>query len=101
MGSNATSDTLPVILALSFLFFLGWYIFNKNKKQKHEVERIKSLSTEDKKIYLMKAQMNLDKYKTNHILHFIVSILCIGVWIIISHNNTVKRREIEKLIEEI
>lgn len=78
---------------------------SENEKFKKEVERIQGLDIERKKIELMKLQSNLDKYKTNHILHLLLSLFTISIWIIpwflISRSNASKREKINQFISAI
>lgn len=83
----------------------GAYWFYKYKIQTAEIERIKSLDIERKKIELMKLQGKLNEYKTSHVLHLLLSIFMLGLWIIpwflIAQSNASRRSQIQELIDTI
>lgn len=84
---------------------VGAYWFYKYKKQTAEIERIKSLDIERKKIELMKLQGRLNDYKTSHVLHLLLSVFMLGLWVIpwflIAQSNASKRSQIQELIDTI
>lgn len=77
----------------------------EGKKRKKEIERIKSLPLEEKKFELMKLQGKIGEFKTNHLLHFFLSLFMIGIWIIpwffIAQSNGARRKEINEMIDQI
>jgi hypothetical protein len=91
-------------MTLLFLFCvlcLRWYL--KDKGQKREIERIRSLNNDRRGIELVKLQGRLSDYKTNHVLHLLLTLLMFGFWIIpwilISRSNSSKRAQIKELIQ--
>lgn len=95
------------LLVFSILLFVvaGAITYKKNAEKKAELERLKSLPLEEKKLVLAKLQLKMDQFKTNHILHLLLSIFMVGLWIIpwffIAQSNSTKRKEIESLVNSL
>jgi uncharacterized membrane protein (DUF106 family) len=91
-----------IIIALIALSFVQ-YIRNKNDRK--QLDRISGMDLENKKFELMKMQSKMSNYKTNHILHLLLSIITFGIWIfawiLIAQSNSSKRKRIEDLIEKM
>jgi preprotein translocase subunit YajC len=94
---------IPILVTTAIIASL--IIFYERKKLQKEIERIQSLDIERKKIEIMKLQVKMEKYKTSHVLHLLLTIFMLGFWIIpwllISQSNRSKRNEVEKLINSI
>lgn len=82
-----------------------FYIKNKKEKERKEIEKIKAMNIEEKKLYLMKMQLKVDRFKTSHILHLLLCVPTAGLWIIpwflIAQSNKSQRDELEKLTDSI
>jgi preprotein translocase subunit YajC len=90
------------------LFVVGYmYMRNRsdNAKFQAEMDRINALDIERKKIELTKLQSNRDKYKTNHVLHLLLSLFTLSIWVIpwflIARSNANKRDKVDKFINAI
>lgn len=90
---------------ITVFLIVAAYWFYKYKKQTAEIDRIKGLDIERKKIELMKLQGRLNDYKTSHVLHLLLSCFMLGLWIIpwflIAQSNASKRSQIQQLIDSI
>ena len=93
------------IVGLVLLIGLMIYYRIKAQKRKKEIEKIKAMNIEEKKIYIMKMQLKSDNLKTNHVLHLLLCIPTAGLWIIawffIAQSNQSQRSELEKLLNEV
>lgn len=83
---------------------VAWiYIQTQKEAQEKEIERIKSLSHEQVQLEMTKIQKEIDKYKTSHVLHLLMSVITAGVWIIIwvlvSSSNSSQRSKLEKAMD--
>jgi preprotein translocase subunit YajC len=99
---------MGTVLALNIIFILSGTLIilaRKRKKQKAEMERLKALPIEEKKLALMKLQGKVNEFKTNHLLHFFLTVFMAGLWIIpwffIAQSNAARRKEVESLIDAI
>lgn len=99
-----------MILAISLIFLLWiggvYFIKQMEKTDKEEyITKLQSLPVEEKKLYIMKLQHKLTKHQTNHILHFLLSIVTFGIWIVpwalVTHINYYERKNITEQIERI
>jgi len=99
------NESNAIIYLLVSLF--AFLIVNKMRKNKVKqfVGRIQSMSPDQKRLEIEKQKIELDKYKTSHLLHFFITFLSFGlwvfVWIFIAQSNAGKRAAVEKLIKEI
>lgn len=99
---NLSGFIVVVVIAIIILYF-------KDKKENEafqkELDRISGLDIERKKLEIMKLQNEKDKFKTNHILHLLLSIFTVSLWIIpwffIAQSNGKKREKIDKFISAI
>lgn len=94
-----------IVIIISLCLIVAYYFYSNRKKTVMEINRLLKLDKESKKIELEKLKMKVDKNKTNHILHFFITLFTSGawalIWIIITMSNSSERAKIEKLIESI
>lgn len=90
------------ILVIAYFFYKE---MKANKSFQNEMDRISSLDTERKKIEIVKLQTKRESYKTNHVLHLLLSIFTLSLWVIpwffIAQSNGKKRYMIDRYIEAI
>tara|TARA_B100001059_G_scaffold214400_1_gene231116 strand:+ start:200 stop:493 length:294 start_codon:yes stop_codon:yes gene_type:complete len=95
----------PLIISAICISIAVALVISKNKKQKAYFEKLAAMPPEQKQLELMKLQTKMDKYKTSHVLHFLITIFSFGFWIIIwfivANQNAHSRRSIEKMIEKV
>lgn len=97
-----------VLLTLIVPIYLSgfWiYILIKRKGLKVRIEGMKTLPVDEKQFQLMKLQAQKEKFKTNHILHFLLSLATIGLWVIpwflVSFTNSLHKNNVERIIDNI
>lgn len=106
--NNTVQQADPFITAFFGIFYITLIvIYFRYKKSKHtkKIDELRKLPVEERKFQLLKLQGKSTKYKTNHILHLLLTLFMLGLWIIpwffIAQSNSAKRSEIDKLIEEM
>lgn len=99
---SLTGFITVVVIAVAILYFKDK---KENEEFQKELDRISALDIERKKIEIMKLQNEKDKYKTNHVLHLLLSIFTVSLWIIpwffIAQANSKKREKVDKFISAI
>jgi formate hydrogenlyase subunit 3/multisubunit Na+/H+ antiporter MnhD subunit len=90
---------IPVLILFSPIFFIrAW-------KRKKYFERLESMNPQQRQLEMSKLQGQLSKYDTSHVLHFLLSVICLGMWIIpwvlIAQSNASQKRKIEKLMDNL
>lgn len=93
------------ILGLAGLTIFGPYFYFQRRKRRKELQRFKSLSSEQRQLEMMKVQAKLQKYKTSHFLHLVLVFFTCGLWlfawIAISLSNSSQVRQIEDTMKNI
>ena len=88
---------IPVLIIFSPIFFIrAW-------KRKRYIQRIENMNPQQRQLEMTKLQGQLSKYDTSHVLHFLLSVICLGMWVIpwflIAQSNASQKRKIEKLMD--
>jgi hypothetical protein len=101
----AISDILSTLVGYAFLVLIAWIIFKHKKSERRaKYERIRKLSSEQRRLEMVRLQSQLNSLRTSHILHFLISICTCGAWVIIwalsAWSNSSQRAEIEALMNE-
>jgi uncharacterized membrane protein YpjA len=94
-----------IMLAMIYMGVIFGYFYYQHAKSKAEIKRISELPHEKKVLEIQKLSIKLNRYKTSHLLHFFITVVSFGgwiiVWILISMSNAGSRARIEKLINNI
>lgn len=94
-----------IIFGILALAILGPVFLIRYYQNKRYIEKIKKMNIQQRQMELTKIQAKMSNYNTSHVLHFILTIFCLGLWIIpwflISQSNAGNRRNLEKLMDKV
>lgn len=83
-----------IILSTPFLLIKYW-------QEKRQFEKFLQMNPEQRQVEMIRIQGLINKYKTSHLLHAVLTLFCLGLWIIpwilISSHNASYRAKYEKL----
>lgn len=89
-----------VFVSPVFVFVLISNFFEKKKLLALQ-EKILKMNAQERGLVLQKLIAEERRYETSHILHFFLSILCLGfwvfVWILVASSNQSKRKQIQTM----
>lgn len=101
MAIQALSILMPALILAAYIYMK----ISKSKELKSYKERMMGLSPEMRQFELVRLQGSLSEYKTNHILHFLISVftgsLWVPVWIVIAFLARGHKKNIMKYIASV
>lgn len=91
--------SIITVLILSLVSF-----FQMRKKRKY-LDAVERMNDKAKQREIIKLAKNKESYRTNHLLHFLLTFFCVGFWVIpwfiIAQSNASQRDKIDSLINSI
>lgn len=94
-----------LMFGIPILIFASPFLYLKHRKRKKFIERIEKMDFQQRQLEMMKLQAEVAKYKTSHVLHFLLCIPTFGfwmpVWFLVAISNGSQAKAIEKLMSSV
>ena len=93
--------TIVIIMALFAFLIISPIVFIKRWQRNREFQKFQGMTPEQRQLEMLRMQEMVKKYQTSHLLHLVITIFCLGLWIIpwiiIANQNAAYRKKYEDL----